>query len=83
MPGRGLLWFLLVGLIAGWLAGKLMRGRGYGLLGDLIIGGLGAILGGWIFGLLGIAAWGLIGNIIIALAGALILLYLIRLVKRR
>lgn len=82
MHGRGVLWFLLVGLIAGWLAGKIMRGRGYGLVGDLIIGILGAILGGWIFSLLGIAAWGFIGNIIIALTGALVLLYLVRLVKR-
>jgi uncharacterized membrane protein YeaQ/YmgE (transglycosylase-associated protein family) len=82
MGGRGVIWFLLVGLIAGWLAGKIMKGSGYGLVGDLVIGILGAIVGGWVFGLLGIAAWGFLGRIIVALAGALILLYVIRLVKR-
>lgn len=82
MDGRGIIWFLLVGLIAGWLAGKIMKGSGYGLVGDLVIGMLGAIVGGWVFGLLGIAAWGFVGSIIVALAGALILLYVIRLVKR-
>jgi uncharacterized membrane protein YeaQ/YmgE (transglycosylase-associated protein family) len=81
MGGRGILWFLLVGLIAGWLAGKIMKGSGYGLVGDLVIGMLGAIVGGWVFGLLGIAAWGFVGRIIVAVAGALILLYVIRLVK--
>lgn len=82
MNGRGIIWFLIVGLIAGWLAGKLMKGSGYGLLGDLVVGILGAIIGGWLFGILGIAAWGLLGSIIVALAGALILLYVVRLVKR-
>jgi uncharacterized membrane protein YeaQ/YmgE (transglycosylase-associated protein family) len=81
MGDRGILWFLLVGLIAGWLAGKIMKGSGYGLVGDLVIGMLGAIVGGWVFGLLGIAAWGFFGRIIVAVAGALILLYVIRLVK--
>jgi uncharacterized membrane protein YeaQ/YmgE (transglycosylase-associated protein family) len=80
--GRGIIWFLVVGLIAGWLAGKIMKGSGYGVVGDLVVGILGAIIGGWVFGVLGIAAWGLLGRIIMALAGALILLYLVRLVKR-
>jgi uncharacterized membrane protein YeaQ/YmgE (transglycosylase-associated protein family) len=82
MSGNGIIWLLIVGLIAGWLAGKIMKGSGYGLVGDLVVGILGAIVGGWVFGLLGIAAWGLLGRILIALAGALILLYLVRLVKR-
>jgi uncharacterized membrane protein YeaQ/YmgE (transglycosylase-associated protein family) len=82
MGGRGIIWFLVVGLVAGWLAGKIMKGSGYGLVGDLIVGILGAVVGGWLFGMAGIAAWGLIGNIVVALVGALVLLYLVRLVKR-
>lgn len=82
MGGRGIIWFLVVGLVAGWLAGRIMKGSGYGLVGDLIVGILGAVVGGWLFGMAGIAAWGLIGNIVVALVGALVLLYLVRLVKR-
>ena len=82
MDGRGLIWLLVVGLIAGWLAGKIMKGAGYGLIGDLVLGVLGAVVGGWLFGLLGLGAWGLIGSIVVATIGALVLLYLVRLVKR-
>jgi uncharacterized membrane protein YeaQ/YmgE (transglycosylase-associated protein family) len=82
MGGRGLIWFLCVGLIAGWLAGKIMKGSGFGLVGDLVVGILGALVGGWLFSLVGIAAWGWLGSIIVALVGALILLYLVRMVKR-
>jgi uncharacterized membrane protein YeaQ/YmgE (transglycosylase-associated protein family) len=82
MDGRGLIWLLLVGLSAGWLAGKIMKGSGFGLLGDLIVGIVGAVLGGWVFGLLGIGAYGLLGSILVATVGALLLLYLVRLVKR-
>jgi uncharacterized membrane protein YeaQ/YmgE (transglycosylase-associated protein family) len=77
------IWFLLVGLIAGWLAGKVMRGAGYGIIGDLVVGVLGALLGGWLFGKLGIAVGaGLIGAIITAFVGALILVWVLRLLKR-
>ena len=82
MGERGIIWLLLVGLIAGWLAGKIMKGSGYGLVGDLIVGVLGAVVGGWVFGRLGIAAWGFVGNIIVAVIGALLLLYLVRMVKK-
>ena len=57
----GLLWFALIGLAAGWLAGQIMKGGGFGLVGDLVVGVVGAILGGFLFGLLGIrpiASWG-------------------------
>jgi uncharacterized membrane protein YeaQ/YmgE (transglycosylase-associated protein family) len=77
-----LLWFLLIGLAAGWLAGQLMKGGGYGLIGDLVIGVIGAFLGGWVFGMLGIVAGGLIGNLITATIGAVLLLFLVRLIKR-
>ncbi len=82
MSDRGIIWLLLVGLIAGWLAGKIMKGSGYGLVGDLIVGVLGAVVGGWVFGFLGIAAWGFVGNIIVAVIGAMLLLYLVRIVKK-
>jgi uncharacterized membrane protein YeaQ/YmgE (transglycosylase-associated protein family) len=76
------IYFLLVGLIAGWLAGKVMRGAGYGLLGDLIVGVIGALLGAWLFAKLGIAIGGLLGAIITAFVGALILVWVLRLLKR-
>lgn len=83
MSLESLIWFLLIGLIAGWLAGKVMRGGGFGLVGDMIVGVIGALLGGWIFGKLGISAGGgLIGALIVAFVGAVVLLLLLRLIKR-
>jgi uncharacterized membrane protein YeaQ/YmgE (transglycosylase-associated protein family) len=79
----GILTWIIVGLIAGWLAGKVMKGGGYGILVDIILGILGGILGGWLFGLLGI--WpgrGLIGSIIVAFIGAVILVAITRAIKR-
>ena len=81
MTGNQLLWFLLVGLIAGFLAGKIMKGSGFGVVGDLVVGVLGAFLGGWLFSALGITAGGLLGAILVALVGALVLLWLVRLVR--
>jgi len=77
-----LLWFLIIGLIAGFLAGKIMNGSGYGLIGDLVIGIIGAIVGGWVFGFLGIATYGLIGSLVTALIGALLLIFIVRMIKR-
>ena len=77
-----LLWFLVIGLVAGWLAGHLMKGGGYGLIGDLVLGVVGAFVGGWLFGALGIHAGGLIGSLVTATVGAVVLLFLIRLIKR-
>ena len=82
MSGQGLIIFLLIGLAAGWIAGKLMKGGGFGLVGDLVVGVVGAYLGGWVFSLLGLAAYGLIGALIMATIGAMLLLYIIRLVKK-
>jgi uncharacterized membrane protein YeaQ/YmgE (transglycosylase-associated protein family) len=78
----GLIWFLVIGLIAGWLAGHVMQGGGFGLVGDLIVGVVGALLGGFLFGLLGIAAGGLLGALITAFVGAVVLLLLLRLIWR-
>ncbi len=77
----GIIWFLLIGLVAGWLTGVLVKGRGFGLVGDLIVGVLGALLGGLLFGALGLAAYGLAGSLIMAVVGALVLLFLIRLIR--
>ena len=80
---NALIWFLIIGAIAGWLAGLLMKGRGFGILGDIIVGIVGAVLGGWLFGALGISAGGgLAGSLIVAFIGAVILLFLVRLIKR-
>jgi uncharacterized membrane protein YeaQ/YmgE (transglycosylase-associated protein family) len=78
-----LLWFCLVGLVAGWLAGMLVKGGGFGLIGDLVVGVLGALLGGWLFGKLGIwPSGGLLGAIIVATIGAVVLLVILRMIKR-
>ena len=77
-----IVWTLLIGLVAGWLAGILTKGRDFGLLGNLIVGVLGALLGSFVFGLLGMTAWGLLGRFVIATAGAVLLLYLLRFVRR-
>ncbi len=76
------LWFIIIGIAAGWLAGQVMKGGGFGILGDLVVGVIGALLGGFLFGLLGLTATGLLGSLITATVGAIVLLALLRLVKR-
>jgi uncharacterized membrane protein YeaQ/YmgE (transglycosylase-associated protein family) len=73
-----LLWQIVIGILAGWLAGKIMRGHGYGILIDLLLGVVGAVLGGFIFGLLGLYAAGLVGRLVVATVGAVVLIYLAR-----
>jgi uncharacterized membrane protein YeaQ/YmgE (transglycosylase-associated protein family) len=77
-----LIWFLLVGLVAGWLAGKLTKGSGFGVIGDIVIGVIGAFVGGFLFGLLGLGASGLIGSIVVATIGAIVLVLVVRAIKR-
>ena len=78
-----IVWFLIVGLIAGWLASMLVKGGGYGLLGDMVVGVLGAFLGGFLFGTLGFAVdGGLLGSILVATVGAVTLITLLRVIKR-
>jgi uncharacterized membrane protein YeaQ/YmgE (transglycosylase-associated protein family) len=72
-------WFIIVGLIAGWLAGVIMKGGGFGVIGDIIVGIVGALLGGWLFSTMGVSTG---GAIIVALIGAIILIFLLRLIKR-
>jgi len=77
------LWFLLVGVIAGWLAGMLVKGGGFGLIGDLVVGIIGALIGGLFFsGLAGFAGGGLLGSIVVATLGAVLLLVVLRVLKR-
>lgn len=76
------IYWILVGLVAGWLAGRVMKGGGYGIVADIILGILGAIVGGWVFGLIGLSAHGLIGSIIVAFVGALILVWIARKLKK-
>jgi uncharacterized membrane protein YeaQ/YmgE (transglycosylase-associated protein family) len=71
---------LLVGLIAGFAASHVVAGRGFGLIGDILVGIVGALLGAWLFGLIGIAAGSLLGEIVIAFLGACILIAIVRLV---
>lgn len=76
------IWWLIVGLIAGFLAGVVMRGDGFGIVGDIIAGIVGAFIGGWLFGLLGLSAGGgVIGSIIVAFIGACILIAILRLIS--
>ncbi len=78
MTAESLLIWIIIGLIAGWLAGLVMRGGGYGLVGDIVIGIVGAIIGGLVFGMLGLGASGIVGEIIVAFIGAVILIALLR-----
>jgi uncharacterized membrane protein YeaQ/YmgE (transglycosylase-associated protein family) len=82
MSTEQLLLFLVIGIVAGFLAGKIMRGAGYGLVGDLIVGVIGSFIGVWVFGLLGIAAGGILGLLVASVVGALLLLFVVRLVKK-
>ncbi len=77
------IWFILVGLVAGWLAGQLVKGGGFGVIGDIVVGVLGALLGGFLFSSLGVSlGGGLLGAIIVATIGAVLLIFILRLVKR-
>ena len=77
-----LLIFLLIGALAGWLAGLVMKGRGLGVLGNIIVGVIGAFLGGWLLPMLGVSFGGNIGLFITAFIGAVVLLALVGLIKR-
>jgi uncharacterized membrane protein YeaQ/YmgE (transglycosylase-associated protein family) len=77
-----LVWVVLLGILAGWLAGKITKGSGFGLLGDLVVGIVGSLLGSFIFGLLGLGAYSLIGRLVVSVVGAIVLLWLIRVIKR-
>ena len=78
-----ILLFIIIGAVAGWLAGQILKGKGFGFLWNLIIGIIGGFLGGFIFEQLGIAFYGIIGSLIAAVVGAVILLFIIGLLKKK
>lgn len=75
-----LLW-IITGIIAGWLTGKVVKGRGFGLVGDLVIGLLGGLVGGWLFGWFGFVATGWVSQILVAFAGGVVLVAVVRVLK--
>lgn len=76
------IWFILIGLAAGWLAGQLVKGGSFGLLGDIIVGVIGALLGGFLFSAFGLSSGGgLLGSLLVATIGAVVLLFGLRLIK--
>lgn len=82
---EGFALFILIGLIAGWLAGVLVKGGGFGVVGDIVVGVLGAVIGGSLFGVIGIGGiggQGLLGEILVATVGAILLIFVLRLIRR-
>jgi uncharacterized membrane protein YeaQ/YmgE (transglycosylase-associated protein family) len=77
-----LIWFVVIGALAGWLAGLIVKGRGFGLGVDIIVGILGSLLGGFLFSLVGLAAYGPVARLIMAVVGAIVLLFLIKLIRK-
>lgn len=75
-------WWIVIGIVAGWLAGQVMKGSGYGLLGDLIIGAIGGWIGGYVFGFLKIKSSGPLGALITATVGAILLIVVVRAIRR-
>ena len=83
MTLTGIIVWLIIGGIAGWLAGLLVKGGGFGLIGDIVVGVVGAFIGGWLAGVLGISIGsGFVASIITAVAGAVVLLVMLRLIRR-
>ena len=72
----GFIWYIIIGIVAGFLAGKVMRGGGFGFIINLLLGILGGVLGGWVFALLGLAATGIIGSLITSVVGAILFLWI-------
>ncbi|WP_448777600.1 GlsB/YeaQ/YmgE family stress response membrane protein [Bacteroides congonensis] len=70
------IWYIIIGIVAGFLAGKIMRGGGFGLIINLLLGIIGGVLGGWVFALFGLAASGLIGSLITSTVGAILVLWI-------
>lgn len=71
------IWYIIIGIVSGFLAGKIMRGGGFGILVNLIVGIIGGVLGGWVFGLLGIVTGGILGSLITSVIGAVLLLWIL------
>ncbi|MCB0773329.1 MAG: GlsB/YeaQ/YmgE family stress response membrane protein [Flavobacteriales bacterium] len=78
----GLLWSLIIGGVAGWLAGRIMKGEGYGVILNILLGIVGGLVGGWVFSLLGLATTSMIGQLICATVGAVLLIVLVRALRK-
>lgn len=76
------IWYIIIGIIAGFVASKVMRGGGFGLVLNLLIGIVGGLLGGWVFGLFGIATAGILGSLITSIVGAILLLWIVSLFRK-
>lgn len=76
-----LLAYIIIGLIAGWIAAQIVKGYGLGLVGDIIVGIVGAVIGGFIFDLLGITSYGFVGTLVTAVIGAIILLAIVKMFR--
>lgn len=77
------IWFIIIGILAGFVAGKLMRGGGFGLIVNLVVGIIGGVLGGWLFSLFGLHAGGIIGSLVTSVVGAIVLLWIVSLFSRK
>lgn len=83
MEGLGIVWTIIIGLLAGAIAGWIMKGKGFGFFLNIIIGLIGSFVGGWIYGLLGISSYGIIGNLLMATIGAIALLFVFSLLNKK
>jgi uncharacterized membrane protein YeaQ/YmgE (transglycosylase-associated protein family) len=72
-----IIWFLIIGVLAGWIAGELTRGNGFGLIGNLIVGVVGALLGGFLLDILNINSYGLLGQLLVSVIGAVSFLFIL------
>jgi uncharacterized membrane protein YeaQ/YmgE (transglycosylase-associated protein family) len=83
VAGHGIVFWLIIGAVAGWLAGVLMKGGGFGLIGDIVVGIIGAVVGGWLAGMVGLhIGSGLVSSLITATVGAVLLIFILRMFKR-
>ncbi len=80
LDSGGLIAWIIVGLLAGFLAGRVMQGGGYGLVGDIVVGLVGALLGGFLFGQFVTTEYGLVGSIFVAFLGACLLIWVLRMI---
>jgi uncharacterized membrane protein YeaQ/YmgE (transglycosylase-associated protein family) len=77
-----LVWVILFGIVVGWLAGQITKGTDFGLVGDLVVGIVGSLLGSFLFGLIGLEAYGFPARLVVSVAGAIVLLWLLRLIRK-
>lgn len=82
MAGLGILWSIIIGILAGAIAGWIMKGSGFGIIWNLIIGLIGSVLGGWIYGLFGFSTGSIWGVLLMSVIGAVVLLFIVSLFRR-